>query len=83
MKPGVIEKLFISREASHGGLFIMRLVVGGKWVPVVVDPLVAMYEGAAGPTPICVRSRTGPVWPVLLEKAYAKISGNYGELDGG
>ena len=61
-------------------LYIVRFWKWGEWVEVVVDDYIPIYQNA----PLFTYSDDqGEVWPMLLEKAFAKLHGSYYHLMGG
>ncbi|CAG2195590.1 CAPNN [Mytilus edulis] len=68
-------------DRDYAGLFRFNFWWYGKWVEVIVDDLLP----TDGMQLIYARNRSDPdeFWPALLEKAYAKLRGNYEALDGG
>ena len=73
-RPELIQRVFISNQLSPAGVYALRFWHNGKWTPVLVDDhLPSTDRGnmafAAG--------KNNQLWPSLVEKAYAKINGNY------
>ncbi|XP_073407780.1 calpain-5-like [Dendrobates tinctorius] len=68
-------------SSSHSGIFRFRFWRFGRWVEVVIDDLLPT---SGGELIFCRPGQKGDVfWCSLLEKAYAKLIGNYEALDGG
>ncbi|KAG9464376.1 hypothetical protein GDO78_020046 [Eleutherodactylus coqui] len=69
------------RASPHSGIFRFRFWRFGRWVEVVIDDLLPT---SGGELIFCRPGQKGNVfWCPLLEKAYAKLIGNYEALDGG
>ncbi|XP_063445321.1 calpain-A-like [Mytilus trossulus] len=68
-------------DQNYAGLFRFNFWWYGKWVEVIVDD----FLPTDGRKLIYAKNRSDPdeFWPALLEKAYAKLRGNYEALDGG
>ncbi|XP_071129404.1 calpain-B-like [Mytilus edulis] len=68
-------------DKNYAGLFRFNFWWYGKWVEVIVDDLLP----TDGRELIYARNNSDldEFWPALLEKAYAKLRGNYEALDGG
>ena len=67
-------------KGDYTGAFRFRFWRYGKWEEVVVDDYLPTKNGKL----FLNRSDdSDEFWPALFEKAYAKIHGSYGALDGG
>lgn len=90
--PSVIEDVFEVYEPQKCGrydfkLWDVRFGDEGDWVDVCIDDLIpckkrCQFQKDAEP----LFAKVPPsqeLWPVLLEKAFAKLLGSYEELDGG
>jgi hypothetical protein len=92
-RPGALEELFITTTKNDRGIYGMKFYIGGKMVYVHVDdyvPVVKRYEEVDGQGvydkkwPTFGRSVVhGEMWPSIAEKAWAKIVGTYGAIEGG
>jgi len=92
--PGHVEALFEEAIIQPSGRYCIRLFdpTLGSWRNVVIDDIVPCHpRGIARLSlPFCgmdvpcfSQPRGGEVWPLLLEKAFAKVAGSYGALEGG
>ena len=78
--PKLIERLFITKEYNPEGVYKIRLCKNGEWIVVTVDDYLPCYPDG-GP---CFLKAQGPeLWVSLIEKASAKVYGNYRALSGG
>lgn len=74
------------RSVSDSGSYVVRLCHGGAWRNILIDDLLPTTGGERG---MLSRSLVGlnfagsrgfRLWAALVEKAYAKLCGGYGEL---
>lgn len=81
-KKAFIQNCFITRTYNPFGKYIVRLYNREKkrFYYVTVDDYVPC--DAAG-TPLFTRFNGHEMWPLLLEKAYAKSKGSYAKIEGG
>jgi len=79
--PGLIKRLFLSNFYSEEGIYKIKICKGGIWHTVTIDDYFpCSLEGG----PFFSRNMIGnELWVLLLEKAYAKLHGNYFTLRGG
>jgi hypothetical protein len=79
-RPGLVRRLFITQEYNPDGVYQIRLCKNGEWVTVTVDDYIpCRYNGG----PMFSRGAGNELWVMLIEKAYAKLHGNYQALSSG
>jgi hypothetical protein len=84
--PELVTSMFLSgQEISDKGIYNVRFFIRGKpWIVTVDDYLLTYTLGSPDtlvftqPDPV-----TGAMWSTILEKAWAKIAGNYELANGG
>ena len=79
-RPSLVKRLFITQEYNEFGYYKLRICKNGDWVEVIVDDYIPCYYNAG---PIFAHSKGDELWVLLLEKAYAKLHGNYYSLKSG
>eukprot|EP00602_Paraphysomonas_sp_CaronLab_P013240 CAMPEP_0185040288 /NCGR_PEP_ID=MMETSP1103-20130426/38146_1 /TAXON_ID=36769 /ORGANISM="Paraphysomonas bandaiensis, Strain Caron Lab Isolate" /LENGTH=692 /DNA_ID=CAMNT_0027579523 /DNA_START=324 /DNA_END=2402 /DNA_ORIENTATION=+ len=85
-QPAVLKQIFDDTSDRSGGVsaagaYRVRLFVSGELSWVTVDDLFPCFPdigGSAGP--VCTRTHGNQIWPLLLEKALAKVCGSYGAV---
>lgn len=78
--PALVKRLFITDEYNEFGIYQLRICKNGEWVVVTVDDYIpCTLKGG----PMFSSNRGNELWVVLLEKAYAKLHGNYWQLRAG
>jgi hypothetical protein len=81
--PKRIKKLFEIEDFNTAGVYALNMYVMGIPVTVTVDEYVAMYNKHEDGTVYGHRSPDHGIWNIILEKAAAKLFGNYEMLSGG
>ena len=81
--PSRVRKIFKTEDINSAGVYSVQLFIMGIPVTVTVDEHLAFnYNNAAGLTYANV-AKDGALWVPILEKAMAKLFGNYEMLVGG
>ena len=80
--PELVKKLFVTKNYNKDGVYRVQLCKDGVWQEVTVDDYIPCSKEAGG-FPMFSRGASGDMWVMLLEKAYAKLNGNYFTLRGG
>ena len=78
--PALIKRIFITQEYNEQGIYQLRICKNGEWVKVTVDDYIPCYLHGG---PMFCRATGDELWVLLLEKAYAKLHGNYVQLRAG
>ena len=76
-----VDDIFINTAYPTEGLIALNLYVRGKKQVVTIDDFIPLKSGA-----LVFNKRStsdGDYWAVLLEKAYAKLNGNYENIVAG
>ena len=81
---GSIERCFMEHSYNPRGKYTMKLWDGllQKWMYIQVDDSFPCQEGEGG-KPLFTHPNGGEIWVMLLEKAFAKMSGSYANIEGG
>ena len=81
--PEIIRSLFLTNFVEPCGIYRIRLydVRYERWTTVVIDDRIPMTDD--GMHPRFSRPNGPELWVLLLEKAFAKLWGAYGYLEGG
>ena len=78
-KPQRIKNLFLSDKQNKFGIYGMKICKNGEWKEVVVDDYIPCYKG----DPAFSKANGNELWVILLEKAWAKLHGNYERIEAG
>jgi len=70
----------LTPNANDDGLYRVKLCKNGEWSIVTIDDYFPCYPDGG---PIFSKCHGNELWVLLLEKAYAKLHGNYYTLRGG
>jgi hypothetical protein len=78
--PHLVERVFVTKDASPTGVHRLRLCHEGRWHDVTLDDF---FPAAPGHGPLFSRNHGEELWVMLVEKAYAKLHGSYEDLISG
>jgi len=81
-QPQAIDDMFVERRLWQQNIFTTRWMLNGKETLVRVDNMVPARDWNLQMYFVST-STTGEFWPVILEKAWAKIFSNYKAVEGG
>jgi calpain-15 len=73
-RPALIERLFSFRLINDYGIYKVKICKMGEWQNVTVDDLIPCLP--KGP-PIFASCYSSEIWAMIIEKAFAKLSGGY------
>ena len=83
-------RMLISTDVSPAGVYGFRFQRNGEWVTILIDDKVPFAMSSSTPggprslKPVFANSENPTeMWPVLAEKAYAKLYGSYQAIEGG
>ena len=78
-KPERIIRIIKSGEVNKSGLYVINLCVNGYWQDVIVDDSFPVLSGTNKLAFAHARMKDGKgsLWVPLIEKAWAKLNGNY------
>lgn len=78
--PNRLEKLFKTKEVNEAGCYAVTFFICGYPTTVMVDDYFAVNSKGE---PAFSGTKSKELWVMILEKAWAKIHGNYTNADGG
>lgn len=82
-RPGAIEAIFLTKQYNPFGKYKIRLFLNFKWQVIEVDDMFPVFSNDNTPCFGFPHNHATYLWPIILEKAFAKVMGSYQELDGG
>lgn len=80
--PDLIKGLFLFQERSEEGCYGVKYRVNGNWKIVLVDEAIP-GDGGCRPSLAFSAANGNELWVVLLEKAWAKLCGNFAKACAG
>lgn len=79
-RKGLVKRLFITQEYNEEGIYKIKMFKNGEIVIVTIDDYIpCRFNGG----PLFSRGAGNELWVLLIEKAYAKLHGNYYALSSG
>ena len=81
--PKLIEKLFFFKEKSDEHCYGCYFRINGIWKLVLLDDFIPCYKDSFGNNFSFSHTNGNELWVILLEKAWAKLNGNYARIIGG
>ena len=79
--PHRLERIFRTKEVQPSGCYCVALCVMGVWEEIIIDDSFPCSK--VSKKPCFSDSLKKELWVLLIEKAFAKISGGYSNLFGG
>ena len=79
--PGLIQKLFKTKDTNRDGFYEIVLFIDGKPQVVIVDDYLPIDKTTR--RPCYAQSKGNEIWVMLLEKAWAKVNGGYANIISG
>ena len=80
MKESRLESIFYNTQLSNNGIYAVKLYVLGVPTTITVDDSIPTVGGNSI---FGNASKDGALWGIVLEKAFAKLHGNYESIEGG
>lgn len=78
--PALVKRLFLTDRYNEFGIYRIKICKNGEWVVVTIDDYIPCYLHGG---PMFSSANGNELWAILLEKAYAKLHGNYWQLRAG
>lgn len=76
-RPALIRRLFDAEKPNQEGLYAVWLNINGNWRQIVVDDFFPIEIHGNACEFAFSRTQEDEIWPLVLEKAYAKVFGSY------
>ena len=77
--PELITRVFNTKEVNPEGIYSLNICQGGVFHEVIIDDFIPCHFNKFK----FARFKKGVIWPILLEKAFAKVYGAYWQIGGG
>ena len=73
--PGLIQNIFIEKEYNPDGYYTLILFIDGEFQIIYIDDFIPCLKGTN--IPYFLKVNNFSIWPLLLEKAWAKVNTTY------
>lgn len=80
--PDLIKEAFVTQSKNDAGIYGVNFYIRGKPWTITVDDYL-LFSGYSNPTLVFGAASNDVLWPAILEKAWAKMKGNYHLISGG
>ena len=80
-QPNLIKRMFITREYNETGIYSVKIYINGAFKIIEIDDYIPVDKTTK--TPLFAQMQTSNIWPMLLEKAWAKVNGSYEDIISG
>jgi calpain-15 len=67
--------MFVIKEVNQSGIYVVKFVINGNYQSVTVDDYFPVNPDTN--LPAFTRSTKKLIWPLILEKAWAKLNGSF------
>lgn len=78
--PKLIKRIILTKEPNEQGIYKIKLFNLSKWITLYLDDYFPCQPFG---DPLFAQATSGEIWPLLLEKAFAKRYGQYSKLVSG
>ena len=78
--PELVKRLLVTTKRSECGVYCVRLCVGGQWKLFFIDDY---FPCDSHGFPVFLQPQRQTLWPLLIEKAFAKMHDAFAAIDGG
>ena len=78
--PELFDRVFVTKNANAAGMYLFNVYIRGVPTVVAIDDFLPTYRKSLIYTKVSADKST---WVPLLEKAFAKVMGNYENIEGG
>ena len=82
-RPSLIYRLFDTDQPNDYGVYAVWLNIDGLWREIIMDDYFPVIKKRDKIEIAFSQTTENELWPLLLEKAYAKVYGNYSRIDAG
>ena len=73
--PSIFKKIILSKDYNPNGKYEVKLFVDGEFKTITIDDYFPCIEGTN--VYFFTRPSNFEIWPILIEKAWAKVNGGY------
>lgn len=78
--PEIISNAIISQDYVESGAIALKVLVRGVETTVIIDDFIPVHEGLPSFTS---PNEDSGLWPMILERVWAKVNGNYENIIAG
>jgi len=73
--------MFSTKEYNSVGVYVVNVYVNGSLMEIVVDDFIPVDTRTN--KPLFAQKESANIWPIILEKAWAKVNGSYEDIISG
>ena len=81
--PSLVKNIMLTQTKNGPGIFAVKLYIGGKPYVISLDDALLYVNRTSKPVFAQLSDDGTAIWGAVVEKAYAKVVGNYLKTNGG